>query len=423
MARVWIEDRATQADYVAALAKWKASKSKRKPPGRWRVRWYDPDGGPKAKTFQKLPQAESYVQDTTERLDKGSYRDPAAGKALFEAVAAEWFDALQKPGRTTMRDYRQLLDLYVLPKWGTYQVAGIKWEDVSAWLAELRRTPGVGGRLLSPARVVKIYRVFSMVMKRAVKSGRIAASPAIEHDLPRIADDDEHVYLSHEQVEKLAEAADEYRAFMRLLASTGIRWGEAIAITVGQLDLVRKRIRITRAYSDVGGVLEVGRVKTHENRSVPIMASLVDDLKKVIGKRKRTELVFTAPGGGPLRYNNFRSRVFDPSVKAAGFGDLGVTPHKLRHTAASLAIAAGADVKVVQTMLGHKTATMTLDLYGHLWPDRLDEVSDALEAKRELMLARRATLTRFAGLLTGLVERRRIEDTSDAPAAPRASAA
>jgi integrase len=63
-----------------------------------------------------------------------------------------------------------------------------------------------------------------------------------------------------------------------------------------------------------------------------------------------------------------------------------MTPHALRHTAASLAIAAGADVKVVQQMLGHKSATMTLDLYGHLFPDRLDTVADAMDAARAVAL-------------------------------------
>jgi len=59
-----------------------------------------------------------------------------------------------------------------------------------------------------------------------------------------------------------------------------------------------------------------------------------------------------------------------------------VTPHALRHTAASLAIAAGANVKVVRTMLRHKSATMTLDLYGHLFGDQLDQVADAMDAAR-----------------------------------------
>jgi integrase len=69
--------------------------------------------------------------------------------------------------------------------------------------------------------------------------------------------------------------------------------------------------------------------------------------------------------------------VFDPAAKAAGVG--GLTPHELRHTCASLAITARANVKVLQTLLGHKTATLTLDRYGHLFPDDLDKIADAFD--------------------------------------------
>ena len=79
--------------------------------------------------------------------------------------------------------------------------------------------------------------------------------------------------------------------------------------------------------------------------------------------------------------------VENPAVVAAGFDVAGLTPHKLRHTAASLAIAAGADVKVIQQMLGHSDAAMTLNIYGHLFPDRLDEVADVLDARRTAALA------------------------------------
>ncbi|MTD53838.1 tyrosine-type recombinase/integrase [Amycolatopsis sp. RM579] len=68
----------------------------------------------------------------------------------------------------------------------------------------------------------------------------------------------------------------------------------------------------------------------------------------------------------------------------------GLTPHKLRHTAASLAIAAGADVKVIQHMLGRADAAVTLNIYGHLFPDRLDEVADTLDARRIALLTARA---------------------------------
>ena len=129
------------------------------------------------------------------------------------------------------------------------------------------------------------------------------------------------------------------------------------------------------------------------------------ELRPLASRDDKEALVFTAPRGGALHYNNWRSRVFNKAVKAAGLDHLGLTPHKLRHTAASLAIAAGADVKVVQTMLGHKSAVMTLDLYGHLWPDRPDEVADRLEEGRQLILERRRTLTRLGGVLAAVRDR------------------
>jgi integrase len=87
------------------------------------------------------------------------------------------------------------------------------------------------------------------------------------------------------------------------------------------------------------------------------------------GKRP-DDLVFTAPEGGVIMLRNWRRRVFDPAVRAAGLD--GLTPHGLRHTAASLAAAAGANPKAVQRMPGHASAAMTLDVYGGLFEDDLD---------------------------------------------------
>ncbi|MFI9630437.1 tyrosine-type recombinase/integrase [Streptomyces sp. NPDC052042] len=106
--------------------------------------------------------------------------------------------------------------------------------------------------------------------------------------------------------------------------------------------------------------------------------------------RSEAELLFTTPQGGPLRARNFRQRFFSPAVTKAELAHLGLTPHKLRHTDASLAIAiaSGADVNVVQSMLGHKSATLTLDTYGHLYPDRLDEVSKKMHRRRAKQLTK-----------------------------------
>jgi integrase len=91
-------------------------------------------------------------------------------------------------------------------------------------------------------------------------------------------------------------------------------------------------------------------------------------------------VVFTGPRGAVMRAGTFRRGTLIEAAKAVGIP--GFHPHELRHTAASLAIASGADIKVVQQMMGHKSATMTLDQYGHLFPDRLDVVADAMDAAR-----------------------------------------
>jgi integrase len=95
--------------------------------------------------------------------------------------------------------------------------------------------------------------------------------------------------------------------------------------------------------------------------------------------------VFRAPRGSFLHPNNWRSRVWRRALRGTTWESV-LTPHDLRHTAASMAIASGADVKVVQVMLGHASAVETLDRYGHLWPDRLDVVTDAVGAARDAAL-------------------------------------
>ena len=85
--------------------------------------------------------------------------------------------------------------------------------------------------------------------------------------------------------------------------------------------------------------------------------------------------MFTSPKGGVLRNTNFRPRFFDPAAERVGLSRL--TPHELRHTAARLAIHAGANVKVVQQMPGHASAAVTLDVYAGLFADNLDEVRTA----------------------------------------------
>jgi predicted SnoaL-like aldol condensation-catalyzing enzyme len=121
--------------------------------------------------------------------------------------------------------------------------------------------------------------------------------------------------------------------------------------------------------------------KNHERRSVPFPAFLGEMLEHQCSGRSLDDLVFPSPTGEVLRSGNFRRRSFTAAAKQlrTAYPALPpITPHSLRHTAASLAISAGATVLSVQRMLGHASAAMTLDVYSDLFDDDLDAVAEAL---------------------------------------------
>ena len=170
------------------------------------------------------------------------------------------------------------------------------------------------------------------------------------------------------------------------------------ALRVRNLDLLHRRALIAEAVADVNGHAVFGTPKTHQRRQVPVPRFLAEELAAHVAGKEPSDFVFAAEQGGVLHLRNFRRTSFDPAVRAAGLE--GLTPHALRHTAASLAIASGANVKVVQTMLGHQSATMTLDLYGHLLNDQLDEVADAMDAARAAEASARRPAVTVASLPT-----------------------
>ena len=192
-----------------------------------------------------------------------------------------------------------------------------------------------------------------------------------------------------------------YRLVVLFLAYTGVRFGEMAALRVGRIDLRRNRAVIAESVTPVQGQgLVWGTPKTHQRREVPIPRFLMTELAEHVRDMEVDDLVFAGiRNGQPLRVSTFRT-AFGAASRAIGVPDL--HPHELRHTAASLAIASGADVKVVQQMLGHGSATMTLDTYGHLFDDRLDEVGEAMDRARAAAHRRRntrAALPRVAPVL------------------------
>ncbi|MCA1735338.1 MAG: tyrosine-type recombinase/integrase [Actinobacteria bacterium] len=138
-------------------------------------------------------------------------------------------------------------------------------------------------------------------------------------------------------------------------------------------------LHITESLAEVLGTLYFGPTKSYRQRMVVMPGEIRDLLAhhlEGIGQEPEA-LVFVSPTGRPLRYSNFRNRVWRPATEMAGLSDLDV--HELRHTAASLMISRGGDPKLIQTQLGNSSISVTYDIYGHLFPDRLDEPAAGLD--------------------------------------------
>jgi integrase len=196
--------------------------------------------------------------------------------------------------------------------------------------------------------------------------------------LPRPRTGDKR-YLSHGQVAALADAAGDQRLVVLTLACCGLRWGELAALKVRRLNLDRRRLEAAESVTEVRGKLVWGSPKSLQRRSVAIPQFLADELRLHVDGKEADDLVFATRRGRVLRNRNFRRDHFDHAATAAGLD--GLTPHELRHTAASLAVSAGANVKAVQRTLGHASAAMTLDVYSGLFEDDIDQVAERLNTQ------------------------------------------
>lgn len=343
---------------------------------RYRVRYRRPDNTQTDKRgFRTKRDAEGFLATVEVSKLRGEWIDPSRSRVLFGEVAEAWYAGKVRVKPTTRSGYRNSLDKHVLPAWGRIRIADIEHSGVQAWVARLSET-------LSPSSTRQIYLVLSGVLAFAVRDGRLSRNPASDIELPRLVAS-ERKYLSHAQVHALANEVGDWQTLVRFLAYTGLRWGEATALRPADVDLPNRLVHVRRAVADVRGTLVWGTPKTHEQRTVPFPSILDDDLAAHVSAGTRVGLVFAGSSGAPVRGGNFRRGVFGPAIARlkiisnGAFPD--VTPHDLRHTAASLAISAGANVKILQRMLGHASAAMTLDVYADLFPEDLTSVSIALD--------------------------------------------
>jgi integrase len=190
----------------------------------------------------------------------------------------------------------------------------VTFEGLTRWVSQLSLS-GLGASAIQQS-----VFVMSAALDHAVRSGRIHSNPARGLGLPRPKRRD-YIYLTHGQVLALASEAGRGRLLILLLAYTGLRWGEATALCVCDIDFGRRRVDVRRAFSDVGGRVILGTPKSHQSRAVPLPRFLADEMAAAAAGKHADQLVFTMPEGGVMRLTNWRRSVFLSARHRAGLSD------------------------------------------------------------------------------------------------------
>ena len=383
----------------------------KQPNGHYKARYRDPNGRSRSITFERKFDAERFLEQTGTAKSKGDFIDPQRGRSLFSSWADRWWQTTIKLRPTTRKTYRQLLDAYVMPTFGDWQIASIDFMHVEDFIAAQLKA----GQ--SPKQVKEMVSICSLIMKAAVLGRARNDNPAKDHTVPmqsrKIRQGD--VFTMEQARQFVDNVRDPYKPAAWLLIFTGLRPSELCGLRVGSIDFHRNVVQVTETLTPVGGYasdsagtsgerepyrLVEGPPKAQaSNRDIPIPEWLTKDVALMLaGRRERvgraatsTDWLFESVAGGkPLNRDKFRKLVISPALKAAGLPPAFRT-YDLRHTHASLLIALGGTPLEVAQRMGHADPTMVLRVYGHLF----DGAQEALTAKLDTLHS--MTMTAAAG--------------------------
>lgn len=302
----------------------------------------------------------SSISEGGAAVGSGESPDGPSGQ-VAEAVAdfAEYQELVAGRSAATVRSYRSdLLDLARhVPTFSDF-----KLNNLRAWLAE---AVAAGLSRATLARRTASVRGFS---SWAVRQGHLSAdvaarlvAPKVNRPLPKV--------LGETQAGELmtsSDSADEPEflrdsAILELLYATGIRVGELCGLNIKDVDLARTTARVTG--------------KGDRQRVVPYGAAAVDALRQWLDHGRDqfagdTDALFVGVRGGRIDPRQVR-RIVQRAAEVTGTD--GLTPHGLRHTAATHLLEGGADLRIVQEMLGH-SSLQTTQIYTHVSAQRLRDV-------------------------------------------------
>lgn len=297
-----------------------------------------------------------------------------------------------EPG--TVHKYRRNWERYIGPTFDQWPISHVTRKMIEDWVAGLRAIETIASRrarandpeipadTLSAKTIRNVQGLMSSVLKLQVERRRLSENVAAGVKLPKAYRKRQPVFMTDSQIAALIGAIPtDWRPFVELLLSTGLRWSEATALHPSDFNLeaTPPTVRVQRAWKKVGGRVYSGAPKSPaSNRTISFPASVARELTPSIEKVTDDGLVFIGPRGGRLDDAWFHERIWQPAVTQAK-----ILPrpriHDTRHTHASMLIARGVPLPYIQHRLGHEKITTTVGTYGHLIPDAGIVTADATE--------------------------------------------
>lgn len=339
---------------------------------RWRARYVDEDGKEHAKAFRVKTEAQAWLDEIVAGQITGSYVDPQLGKVTFASFYRDW-----STRQVWVSGTRHSMDQAVnSATFGTIGLADLRPSHLEAWIKELQESG------LQPSTIKTRFANVRTIIRAALRDRHLARDPSENVKLPRRRKASAAMVIPTvaEVGSTLHASAEWMTALVALCSFAGPRRGEVSAFQVGDIDFLRKEIRIERQVQwPEDGTMEIRSPKYGSERTV----YAPDELLEIVAEHIRLH----CPGDDPTRWLFPGTMDRTRPIHAATVGrkwrelrasvNVGYRLHDLRHFFASGLIAAGCDVVTVQRALGHASAAMTLEVYGHLWPDASDRTRKA----------------------------------------------
>lgn len=352
--------------------------------GRWRARYRDAAGKEHARHFTRKLDGQRWLDDVTAAVVTGTYVDPKTARSTVGEWCSTWLEGHGGNRASTVRAARTHIRL-IVAEFGPMPLATVRPSHVKAWTSKLAAAG------YSESYVYAVYRRFAQIMGDAAQDGIIPRSPCSRRTSPRQGQQRPYVATSA-QVWALHDAMPDHLAPAVLLgAFAGLRVSEAAGLRVADVDFMRGIVTPAVQYKGAPLKTRASAASVPIPRDLSLMlAAAVERAVDLAGERA-THIVANEIGRPTSPWSVERAvRAVRGSVDGLPEG---FRHHDLRHFYASTLIDAGLSVKVVQACLRHKSATTTLNVYGHLFPDADESARAAVAAA----LTARADSVRTSG--------------------------